>query len=142
MKFTKLVLFSVALNFVTIGFATAYYFVIPQMYFYRSKAFAKLYYKCATCSVAEKNAVIDFEKKECQIIWWGLLSTHDYSTFKSILSTEYNIKIIGGGCATITEMQCYSIKLQKLLNKKHGSGFMTKAYQKAQKSDNKNIPPE
>lgn len=135
MKFTKLVLFSVALNFVIIGFASAYYFVIPQMYFSRSDSFAKLYYKCSTCSTAEKNAVIDFKKEEYQIIWWGLLSTSDYATFKSILSTEYNIKIIGGGCINIPEMQCYSIKMQKMLNKKYGNGFMAKAYKKAEKLD-------
>ncbi|RZK57637.1 MAG: hypothetical protein EOO91_09805 [Pedobacter sp.] len=136
MKFTKLVLFSFAFNFVIIGFASAYYFVIPEMYFYHSKAYAELYYKCTTCLVAEKNAVIDFEKEKYQIIWWGLLNETDYSTFKSILSTEYDITLfVGGKCTSIPEMQCYSIKMQKLLNKKYGSGFMAKAYKKAEKLD-------
>lgn len=143
MKFTKLVLYSVALNFVIIGFASAYYFVIPQVFFSRPEEIAMVYYKCTSCSAATDHAVSDFKAGNYKIINWGLFSGNSEKliTVSSILDRDYNIKMLGGGCMPISEIDCYNNRMRELLNKKYGNHFMRDAFRKAVELNNGNIPP-
>lgn len=144
MKFTKLVLFSVALNFVIIGFTSAYYFVIPQVFFSLPKEMAMIYYKCTSCSIAIENAVSDFNEGNYKIVNWGLTSGNPEKliTVSSILELDYNIKSFQGGCMPISEINCYSNKMRQLLVKKYGNHFIGDAFRKAVKLNNGIIPPQ
>ena len=143
MKFTKLVLFSGALNFVIIGFASAYYFVIPQVFFSLPKEMALIYYKCTSCSIAIENAVSDFNAGNYEIVNWGLNSGNSEKliTVTSILESDYNIKILHGGCTSIPEINCYSNKMNELLVKKYGHYYFRNAFRKDVKLNNGIIPP-
>ncbi|TCC92117.1 hypothetical protein EZ428_10320 [Pedobacter frigiditerrae] len=144
MKFTKLVLFSFAFNFVIIGFASAYYFVIPQAFFSQRKDMAMIYYKCTSCSVAIENAVSDFNGGNYQIISWGLPDGNPKKliTVNSILELDYNIKSFHGGCMSIPLINCYNNKMYQLLFKKYGNHFIGDAFRKAVKLNNGSIPPQ
>ena len=132
MMFLKTALFSTALNFIIIGFASVYYFVIPQLYFSKSETFATLYYRSTSCQIAEQNAVSDFKKGEYLIIWWGLPSDEEFDKiFYSIITSKYKIKSFRGGCVPLIEMDCYNIKMRGLLYKKYGNSFMFNSYKEA-----------
>lgn len=131
MMFLKTSLFYTVLNFVIIGFASAYYFVIPQLYFSQSEAFATLYYKCPTCLIAKKNAALDFAKGEYQVVFWGLGNIAENKIFRTNLFVNYKVIAISGGCMPFSEMECYSIKMEQLLFKKYGNNFIYKTYKHA-----------
>ncbi|RZK74794.1 MAG: hypothetical protein EOO92_16790 [Pedobacter sp.] len=132
MKFIKITLLSIAFNLIILGFASAYYFAIPQMYFSHGSDFAKLYYRCASCTVATENAINDFAKEDYNIIMGGLET--DF-LFSSILLADYNIKTIQVGCMSTPEMSCYNIKIHELLFNKFGNNFLNKAYKEARQLD-------
>lgn len=48
--------------------------------------------------------------------------------FSSKLLDKYKIKAIPGGCMRLTEMDCYSIKMQELLFKKYGEDVLYNTY--------------
>ncbi|RZJ79363.1 MAG: hypothetical protein EOO47_11055 [Flavobacterium sp.] len=143
MKFTKLVLFSFAINLAMIGFASAYYFVIPQVFFYKPKDIAMIYYKCTSCSAAIENANSDFNAGNYQIVNWGLVygNSEKLITVSSILERDCNIKMFGGGCMPISEIDCYNNRMRQLLNKKYGNRFIEDAFRKAVKLNDGDIPP-
>ncbi|TKC08305.1 hypothetical protein FA048_14205 [Pedobacter polaris] len=136
MNFIKISIYASALNFIILGLASAYYFVIPQMYFWQDETFATLYYKCPTCSIAKENAAIDFKKGEYQVVFWGLGNIANNKIFRLNLLANYKTKAISGGCVPLSEMNCYSIKMQQLLFKKYGNNFIFNTYKKADSLDN------
>lgn len=128
MMFIKTTIYSAVFNFLFIGIAVTYYFIIPQPYSTYTKSFSQLYYRCTSCNIAEQNAIDDFKNKNYQVVFWGLDNLANNDRFSSKLLDKYKIKAISGGCMRLTEMDCYSIKMHQLLFKKYGEDVLYNTY--------------
>ena len=107
----------------------AYFWLFPISRF--KPAYRRILSKCITCEAGSSLAQADFKKGDYFFVEWGLPDS-DHYIIDSVLLADYNIKVLHGGCMSITEVRCYQQTMWELLVKKYGY-FQDVAYKKYKK---------